>query len=85
MIICSNTPKKPNFNACLAHLRCTAGLKMQVAESATGTLWTAVQCWVDSVKSITSHDFLTQSSQVTSHAAPVDSVKSRCRAVTVTE
>ena len=43
------------------------------------------QCWVDSVKSVTSHDFLTQSSQVTSHAAPVDSVKSRCRAVTVTE
>ena len=46
---------------------------------------TAVQGWVDSVKSVTSHDFLTQSSQVTSHAAPVDSVKSLCRVVTVTE
>ena len=42
------------------------------------------QGWVDSVKSVTSRDFLTQSSQVTSHTAPVDSVKSRCRAVTVT-
>ena len=29
--------------------------------------------------------FLTQSSQATSHAAAVDSVKSPCRAVTVTE
>ena len=49
-------------------------------------LWCgAAQGWVDSVKSVTSHDFLTQSSQVTSHAAPVDSVKSLCRVVTVTE
>ena len=43
------------------------------------------QGWVDSVKSVTSHDFLTQSSQVTSHAAPIDLVKSLCRVVTVTE
>ena len=47
-----------------------------------GRMW---QGWVDSVKLVMSHDFLTQSSQVTSHAAPVDSVKSLCRAVTVTE
>ena len=33
--------------------------------------------WVDSVKSVTSQDFFTQSSQVMGHPAPVDSVKSQ--------